>query len=269
MLCATLSSVQANEAIKLLTGIGDPLVGRLLIYDALELSFKDITVRKDPECAVCGKNPTVTELIDYEEFCGVVSDQAQEAAAGATITPAQLKALLDDGQRLKLVDVPKPAEWQINRLPRATLIPLDTLPDLAELPQTEPVVLCTRPSPLGRGPGPAQQSGFSMSTSAAASPPGPRPWTPRSRCTRRGVPGETPGLRVRGLRVPGPEPRRPRVPPAKPGRGGRRRETGCEGRSPTSSRPTTPPATPPRRGVTRSGSCSGRRRSAAGGSSFR
>ena len=109
VLCATLGSVQANEAIKLLTGIGDPLVGRLLIYDALELSFKDITVRKDPECAVCGKNPTVTELIDYEEFCGVVSDQAQEAAAGATITPAQLKALLDDGQQLKLVDASRPS----------------------------------------------------------------------------------------------------------------------------------------------------------------
>jgi adenylyltransferase/sulfurtransferase len=67
VLCATLGSVQANEAIKLLCGIGDPLIGRLLIYDALELSFKDIAVRKDPECAVCGKNPTVTELIDYEE----------------------------------------------------------------------------------------------------------------------------------------------------------------------------------------------------------
>jgi rhodanese-related sulfurtransferase len=142
VLCATVGSIQANEAIKLLTGIGDPLVGRLLIYDALELSFKDISVRKDPECAVCGKNPTVTELIDYEEFCGVVSDEAQQAAAGATLTPAQLKALLDDGQQLKLVDVREPAEWQINRLPGATLIPLDSLPDhLAELPQTEPVVL--------------------------------------------------------------------------------------------------------------------------------
>jgi adenylyltransferase/sulfurtransferase len=142
VLCATVGSVQANEAIKLLCGIGDPLVGRLLIYDALELSFKDISVRKDPECAVCGKNPTVTELIDYEEFCGVVSDEAQQAAAGATLTPAQLKALLDDGQQLKLVDVREPAEWQINRLPGATLIPLDSLPDhLAELPQTEPVVL--------------------------------------------------------------------------------------------------------------------------------
>src|SRR4030095_10220669 len=115
---------------------------RMVIYDALELSFKNISVRKDPECAVCGKNPTVTELIDYEAFCGVVSDEAQQAAAGATLTPAQLKALLDDGQQLKLVDVREPAEWQINRLPGATLIPLDTLPDhLAELPQTEPVVL--------------------------------------------------------------------------------------------------------------------------------
>src|SRR5919106_1942010 len=142
VLCATLGSVQANEAVKLLCGIGDPLVGRLLIYDALELSFKDIAVRKDPECAVCGKHPTVTELIDYEEFCGVVSDAAQQAAAGATLTPAQLKALLDQGQQIKLVDVREPAEWQINRLPGATLIPLDTLPDhLAELPQTEPVVL--------------------------------------------------------------------------------------------------------------------------------
>src|SRR5919197_1121526 len=70
VLCATVGSVQANEAIKLITGIGDPLVGRLLIYDALELSFKDIAVRKDPDCAVCGEHPTITELIVYEEFCG-------------------------------------------------------------------------------------------------------------------------------------------------------------------------------------------------------
>ena len=108
------------------------------------------------------KNPTVTELIDYEAFCGVVSDEAQQAAAGATLTPAQLKALLDDGQQLKLVDVREPAEWQINRLPGATLIPLDTLPDhLAELPQTEPVVLLQVRGPLGRGAGPAQAVGFS------------------------------------------------------------------------------------------------------------
>jgi sulfur-carrier protein adenylyltransferase/sulfurtransferase len=142
VLCATVGSIQANEAVKLITGIGEPLVGRLVIYDALELSFKDIRVRKDPDCAVCGEHPTVTELIDYEDFCGVVSDEAERAAAGATMTPAELKAILDDGRRIKLVDVREPAEWQINRLPGAELIPLGELPDrLSELPQTEPIVV--------------------------------------------------------------------------------------------------------------------------------
>jgi adenylyltransferase/sulfurtransferase len=142
VLCATIGSIQANEAIKLITGVGEPIVGRLVIYDALELSFKDIRVRKDPECAVCGKHPTVTELIDYEDFCGVVSQEAEQAARGATLTPAELKALLDSGRPLKLVDVREPVEWQINRLPGAELIPLGTLPEhLAELPQTEPIVL--------------------------------------------------------------------------------------------------------------------------------
>ena len=142
VLCATVGSIQANEAVKLIAGIGEPLVGRLVIYDALELSFKDIRVRKDPDCAVCGEHPTVTELIDYEDFCGVVSDDAERAALGATLTPAELKAILDDGQRIKLVDVREPAEWQINRLPGAELIPLGELPDrLSELPQTEPIVV--------------------------------------------------------------------------------------------------------------------------------
>jgi sulfur-carrier protein adenylyltransferase/sulfurtransferase len=142
VLCATVGSIQANEAVKLITGMGEPLVGRLVIYDALELSFKDIRVRKDPDCAVCGEHPTVTELIDYEDFCGVVSDEAERAAAGATMTPAELKAILDDGRRIKLVDVREPAEWQINRLPGAELIPLGELPDrLSELPQTEPIVV--------------------------------------------------------------------------------------------------------------------------------
>jgi molybdopterin/thiamine biosynthesis adenylyltransferase/rhodanese-related sulfurtransferase len=142
VLCATVGSVQANEAIKLITGVGDPLVGRLLIYDALELSFKDIRVRKDPECPVCGKNPTVTELIDYEEFCGIVSEEAQSAAAGATVTAKELRELLDQGRPIALIDVREPAEWQINRLPGAKLIPLGELPErLTELPQTEPVVV--------------------------------------------------------------------------------------------------------------------------------
>ena len=82
VLCASIGSIQVNEAIKLLTGIGEPLVGRLMIYDALEMEYRKLKVRKDPDCAVCGENPTVTELIDYEAFCGAVSEEAAEAAAG-------------------------------------------------------------------------------------------------------------------------------------------------------------------------------------------
>ncbi|HZD69233.1 MAG TPA: adenylyltransferase/sulfurtransferase MoeZ [Actinomycetes bacterium] len=165
VLCATVGSVQANEAIKLITGIGDPLVGRLLIYDALELSFKDIRVRKDPDCPVCGKSPTVTELIDYEEFCGVVSSEAQVAAAQATLTPKELRELLDEGRPIALIDVREPAEWQINRLPGAKLIPLAELPSrLTELPQTEPVVVyCKSGVRSAEALALLKQSGFSTS----------------------------------------------------------------------------------------------------------
>ena len=82
VLCASIGSIQVTEAIKLLTGIGEPLVGRLMVYDALEMTYRTVKVRKDPECAVCGKNPTVTELIDYEAFCGTISTEAAEAAQG-------------------------------------------------------------------------------------------------------------------------------------------------------------------------------------------
>src|SRR5207248_2183067 len=82
VLCASVGSIQVTEAIKVITGIGDPLVGRLMIYDALEMTYRAVKVRKDPECPLCGKNPTITELIDYEAFCGSVSDEAQQAAAG-------------------------------------------------------------------------------------------------------------------------------------------------------------------------------------------
>ena len=86
VLCASIGSIQVNEAIKLLTGIGEPLVGRLMIYDALEMTYRQVKVRKDPECAVCGKNPTVTELIDYEAFCGAISDEAPRRPRDSTIT---------------------------------------------------------------------------------------------------------------------------------------------------------------------------------------
>nr|MDT0666638.1 rhodanese-like domain-containing protein [Micromonospora sp. DSM 115978] len=142
VLCASVGSIQVTEAIKLLTGIGDPLVGRLMVYDALDMSYRDIKVRKDPECPICGKNPSITELIDYEAFCGVVSEEAELAAAGSTITAAELKDWLDAGEAIDLVDVREPAEWEIVRIPGARLIPKGDLPSqLAELPQDKRVVL--------------------------------------------------------------------------------------------------------------------------------
>jgi molybdopterin/thiamine biosynthesis adenylyltransferase/rhodanese-related sulfurtransferase len=144
VLCGSIGSIQVNEAIKIITGIGEPLVGRLMIYDALEMTYRSVKVRKDPECPVCGKNPTVTELIDYEEFCGTVSEEAQLAAAGSTITSQQLKDMQDAGENIFLVDVREPNEYEIVSIPGATLIPKgDFLSGAAleRLPQDKRVVL--------------------------------------------------------------------------------------------------------------------------------
>jgi adenylyltransferase/sulfurtransferase len=142
VLCASIGSIQVNEAIKVLTGIGEPLVGRLMIYDALEMTYRSVKIRKDPECAICGKNATITELIDYDAFCGVVSEEAVEAAAGSTITAGELNAMKERGDDIYLVDVREPAEWEIVRIADAVLIPKGDLPGrLADLPQDKPVVL--------------------------------------------------------------------------------------------------------------------------------
>jgi sulfur-carrier protein adenylyltransferase/sulfurtransferase len=144
VLCGSIGSLQVNEAIKLLTGIGEPLVGSLMVYDALEMEYRKIKVRKDPNCAVCGEHPTVTELIDYEAFCGVVSEEAQQAAVGSTITAAELKDLLDSDKPLYLVDVREPAEFEIVSIPGATLIPKDEIlrgDALASLPQDKQIVM--------------------------------------------------------------------------------------------------------------------------------
>jgi len=144
VLCGTIGALQTNEAIKLLTGIGEPLLGSLMVYDALEMEFRKIKVRKDPNCAVCGQNPTVTELIDYEAFCGVVSEEAQQAAVGSTITAAELKDLLDSDKPIYLVDVREPAEYEIVSIPGATLIPKDEIlrgDALASLPQNKQIVM--------------------------------------------------------------------------------------------------------------------------------
>jgi sulfur-carrier protein adenylyltransferase/sulfurtransferase len=144
VLCASIGSIQVNEAIKLITGIGDPLVGRLMIYDALEMKYRDVKVRKDPECPLCGKNPTITELIDYEAFCGTVSDEAQQAAAGSTITAAELKEMQDRGDNIYLIDVREQNEYEIVNIPGAVLIPKGEFLNgsaLEGLPQDKKIVL--------------------------------------------------------------------------------------------------------------------------------
>ena len=148
VLCASIGSIQVNEAIKLLAGIGDPLVGRLMIYDALEMTYRQVKVRKDPECAVCGKNPTVTELIDYEEFCGAISQDAADAAKESTISVRDLEKMLDrreaGDEDFLLVDVREPNEYEIVSIPGSVLIPKGdfvTGSALAELPQDRKTVL--------------------------------------------------------------------------------------------------------------------------------
>jgi molybdopterin/thiamine biosynthesis adenylyltransferase/rhodanese-related sulfurtransferase len=145
VLCASIGSIQVNEAIKLITGIGEPLVGKLMVYDALEMEYRKIKVRKDPNCALCGENPTVTDLLeDYEDFCGAVSEEAEAATLDSTITARELKEWQDAGKDLFLVDVREPAEWEINRIPGATLIPKGEFLSgeaLERLPQDKKVVL--------------------------------------------------------------------------------------------------------------------------------
>src|SRR5215212_4851922 len=138
VLCASIGSIMVNEAIKLITGIGEPLLGRLMVYDALEMTYRTVRIRKDPS------TPKITELIDYEEFCGVVSDAAAEAAAESTITPRELRDMIDSGKPVSLIDVREQVEWDINRIQGAQLIPkgeFESGEALSEIPQDKPVVL--------------------------------------------------------------------------------------------------------------------------------
>ncbi|TQC47604.1 adenylyltransferase/sulfurtransferase MoeZ [Rhodococcus sp. WS4] len=138
VLCASIGSIMATEAVKLITGIGESLLGRLMVYDALDMTYRTITLRRDP-----ARTP-ITELIDYDAFCGVVSDEGQAAAAGSTITATELRDLLDSGKEIELIDVREPVEWDIVHLPGAVLIPKDRILSgeaLSELPQNKPIVL--------------------------------------------------------------------------------------------------------------------------------
>jgi sulfur-carrier protein adenylyltransferase/sulfurtransferase len=148
VLCASIGSIQVNEAIKLLTGVGEPLLGKLMIYDALEMEYRKLPVRKDPNCAICGENPTVTELIDYEAFCGALSEDAAEASVGSTISVTQLEQWLKERQNGErdfiLVDVREPNEYDINKIPGSVLIPKGDFLNgtaLGQLPSNKQVVL--------------------------------------------------------------------------------------------------------------------------------
>jgi len=128
--------IQATETIKLILGVGEPLIGRFLIYDALRMRFRELKLRKDADCPVCGTHPTVKKLIDYEQFCGVAPHQLAEAAAksGGTgsgtdaLSATDLKAELDRGGNVVILDVREPQEYQINRIPGSILLPLGDLP---------------------------------------------------------------------------------------------------------------------------------------------
>lgn len=136
--------MQAIEAIKLIIGIGDPLIGRLSIFDALKMKFREFKLRRDPKCPVCGDKPTITEPIDYEMFCGIPEAQKaeDEEMNVPTIEARELKDKMDRGDQFVLVDVREPFEYDIARIPSAKLIPLGELPSrLSELDSADDIVV--------------------------------------------------------------------------------------------------------------------------------
>ena len=138
ILPGAIGTIQATETVKLILGIGEPLIGRLLLYDALDMRFREMKLRKDPLCPVCGENPTVTELIDYQEFCGIPQANAQAAADEVPeISVQELKKKLDNGGGVSVLDVREPHEYEVANI-GARLIPLGELPErLIELDKDE------------------------------------------------------------------------------------------------------------------------------------
>jgi adenylyltransferase/sulfurtransferase len=146
--------IQATETVKLIMGIGEPLIGRFLIYDALRMKFRELKLRKDPDCPVCGTHPTVKQLIDYEQFCGIVPAKPESTAVNnaTEITALELKQRLDRGDKLTIVDVREPNEYQINRIAGSILIPLGDIPKrVNELdPSAELIMQCKSGARSGR-----------------------------------------------------------------------------------------------------------------------
>jgi adenylyltransferase/sulfurtransferase len=144
ILPGVIGCIQATETIKLILGIGEPLVGRLLHYDALNMTFRTFKIRRDPKWAVGAPHPTVKTLIDYEEFCGVRggAGPTRPAFSGTDITPAELKKRLDAGENLYVLDVRNPNEFAICRIPGTVLLPLPELPvRVAEVPKDREVIV--------------------------------------------------------------------------------------------------------------------------------
>ena len=156
--------VQATETVKLILGAGTPLIGRLLLYDALGMKFRELKLRRDPDCPVCGDHPTITKLIDYQQFCGMPhrEEEAKPVSTSGEIDAVELKAKLDRGDDFKLIDVREPHEFQICRIPGSTLIPLGELPKhLNELdPSAEYVMHCKMGGRSAKAVELLRQSGF-------------------------------------------------------------------------------------------------------------
>jgi rhodanese-related sulfurtransferase len=147
VLPGVVGTIQATEAIKLIMGIGEPLIGRFLIYDALRMKFRELKLKKDPDCPVCGTHPTVTALIDYEQFCGVAPAATEVAVSTANSNDTEtdvkeLKRNIDAKEDFFLLDVREPNEYQIGKIPGSTLIPLGEVPQrVNEIPRDKEIIV--------------------------------------------------------------------------------------------------------------------------------
>ncbi|HEU5086176.1 MAG TPA: molybdopterin-synthase adenylyltransferase MoeB [Roseiflexaceae bacterium] len=160
VLPGVIGTIQATEAIKILTGIGEPLIGRLMLYDALNMRFRELKLRRNPDCPVCGEHPTVTELIDYDQFCGILPEPEGDAAY--EITPREVADWLERPDRPFLLDVREANEWDIGHLPGATRISVNELAGrMNELDTArEIVVYCRSGARSGRAVDMLREAGF-------------------------------------------------------------------------------------------------------------
>src|SRR5580698_547905 len=162
ILPGTIGLIQATEAVKLILGVGESLVGRLMLYDALAMRFRELKLRRNPECPVCGDNPSIRELIDYHQFCGIPQHVPEPEFVAGDITPKEVKERLDRGDKFQFIDVREPHEYQICSIPGTKLIPLGELPKrLNELdPNVELVAHCKSGVRSGKAIDLLKQSGF-------------------------------------------------------------------------------------------------------------